>query len=332
MLTPATIPTYNGGMNIPQNPLPSGDTVAEQATVWFARLRAEDVSELQRAQFATWLAAHPAHQQAYQDIEAFWAHPEFSELLSDAPLSVPLAKLKPRRAWHHPALWAIAASMLLMLGVYQPSLRCWQADYCTAIGESRTVSLADGSEITLNSDTALNVAYRDDVRQIELTHGEAYFSVQRNPAQPFVVASHYATARVLGTRFIVRQDGHSDTVTVISGVVEVSGDRQSPAKLLANQQLEVGLQTTDTVRPVAAIVAAAWLKGHALFDNVPLPDVLAELNRYRPGAIMLSNNQLKDLRVSGRFDIADTDHALQALQQTLPIRMTRLSPWLVLVY
>lgn len=332
MLTQATIPTYNGGMNIPKIPPSPDDTVAEQAAAWFARLRAEDVSEQQQTEFATWLAADPAHQQAYQDIETFWAHPEFAELLSEATLNIPLIQPKPRHHRQYPVLWAIAASVLLMLGVYQPSFRCWQADYCTAVGESRTVSLADGSEITLNSDTALNVAYRDDVRHIELNHGEAYFSVQRNPAQPFVVASHYATTRVLGTRFLIRQDHHSDTVTVISGVVEVSGGRQMPAKLLANQQLEVGLKITDTVRSVGANVAAAWLKGHALFDNVPLPDVLAELNRYRPGAIMLSNNNLDGLRVSGRFDITDTDHALQALQQTLPIRITRLSPWLVVVY
>ncbi|MDO9104635.1 MAG: FecR family protein [Methylovulum sp.] len=319
-------------MKIPQMPSSSDDAVAEQAMVWFVRLRSDSASEQQQAQFVAWLAADPAHQQAYRELETFWAHPDFTELLGEAKLSAALTKSKSHDRWHIPVLLAMAASVLLMVCIHPPNLYCWQADYCTAVGETHTVSLMDGSQVTLNSDTALNVAYLDNVRHIELDHGEAYFSVQRNPLKPFVVASHYATIRVLGTRFLVRQNPHSDTVTVISGVVEVSGRTQAPTKLLANEQISVGMQTHDSFRQAAASNAAAWLKGHALFDNVPLPDVLVELNRYRHGAIVLSNSKLNGLKVSGRFDITDTDYALQALQETLPIRIVNISPWLVVIY
>jgi len=318
-------------MKIPQTPFSSDDAVAEQAMAWFARLRADTVSEQQRVEFAAWLAAEPAHQHAYQSVQDFWVNPDFTELLAASKLSAELSKPKERYRWHKPVLLAMAASVLLMVCV-SPNWHCWQADYCTDVGETRTVSLADGSEITLNSDTALNVAYHDNLRQIELISGEAYFSVQRNPDQPFFVASHFANTRVLGTRFLVRQDPRSDTVTVISGVVEVSGKSQPPIKLHADEQISVGSQAANTVQRVGASNAVAWLKGHTLFDNAPLPAVLAELGRYRHGAIVLSNSQLNTLKVSGRFDIADTDHALRALQETLPVRISYISPWLVVVY
>ncbi len=318
-------------MNIPQTPFSSDDVVAEQAMAWFSRLRADTVSVQQRVEFAAWLAADPKHQRAYQDIQDFWVHPDFTELLAAAKLTTVQVKPPSRLRWQPTVQLAMAASVLLMVCV-SPNWHCWQADYCTDVGETRTVSLADGSEITLNSDTALNVAYHDNLRQIELISGEAYFSVQRNPDQPFLVASHFANTRVLGTRFLVRQDQSSDTVTVISGVVEVSGKSQPPIKLHADEQISVGAQAANTIQRVGSSNAVAWLKGHTLFDNAPLPEVLAELGRYRHGAIVLSNSQLKTLKVSGRFDIADTDHALQALRETLPIRISHISPWLVVVY
>ncbi|PPD48680.1 MAG: iron dicitrate transport regulator FecR [Methylobacter sp.] len=315
-------------MNTPHNS--HEDAIAEQAIAWFSRLRASSVSAKQRKQFAAWLAADPAHQKAYQQAEAFWVHPDFTGLLGEAELSPASAKAPPGRYWQPPVLLAMAASLVLMATAFRPTLECWRADYCTGVGETRTVHLADGSQVTLNSGTALNVAYQDTLRQAELVHGEAHFSVQRNPAQPFVVGSHYATARVLGTRFLVRQGQRSDTVTVINGLVEVSGKAQPPIQLRAHQQIVVGSGQPGTLRPAGA--DDAWLKGHALFDNVPLPEVLAELNRYRHGKIVIASARLNSLKVSGRFDIANTDHALQALQQTLPVRMTAISPWLVVVY
>lgn len=309
------------------------DAVAEQAMAWFARLRADDVTTEQRVQFVVWLEIEPQHKQAYQNVEAFWQHPDFTEVLAAAKLSTPTKTAKAaRHRWRYSAILAMAACLLLMVTLFRPALNCWQADFCTVIGEIRTVQLADGSQITLNSNTALNVNLQGNLRHIQLLHGEALFEVQRNPEQPFVVASRYATTRVLGTRFLVRQGQQADTITVISGVVEVSGKQHPPEQLRANEQIAANPQSLSPIQQVTASNAVAWVKGHALFDNVPLRDVLAELSRYRHGTMLVTNPQLNTLKVSGRFDIADTDHALQALQQTLPIRIAPISPWLVVVY
>jgi len=300
---------------------------SEQAAAWFARLHADDVTAEQQDQFDAWLKANPAHRRAYQQIEAFWRHPDFTGLLAETPLST---VKKPRRRRQTAKALAMAACLLLAVIWNSPNISCLTADYCTGVGEILTVQLADGSQITLNSDTALNVSLQNRLRHIELSRGEAFFAVRRNPEQPFVVDSRFSQTRVLGTRFLVRQNRDADTVTVVSGLVEVKGRRLKPLQLHADQQAAVAGHPGPAVL-VGAMSAAAWLKGHALFDNAPLSQVVAELNRYRRGSVLISNDRLKQLKVSGRFTITDTDQALQSLQQTLPIRVYYLTPWLVVI-
>lgn len=215
--------------------------------------------------------------------------------------------------------------------IYRPTLLCWQADYCTAVGEIKTVQLADGSQVTLNSASAINVDLQSGSRHVQLERGEAYFDVQRAIRHPFLVDAHYSHTRVLGTRFVVREDRRSDSVTVINGVVEVSRARQNPAILKANDSITVDAERSSGIQQLAGTAATAWLKGGATFDNAPLAEVIAEIGRYRRGSVLIKNDALKNLKVSGRFDITNTDKALNSLQQTLPIRVYRITPWLVVI-
>jgi transmembrane sensor len=309
------------------------DIIAEQAIQWFARLRGDQVSEKERNQFADWYQASEAHRHAYDDIGKFWENNDFTQLLSNIPLSsreIQSGRRRSRLTYTVPAL-AAAACLALTLVIFRPTLNCLQADYCTGIGEIRSVQLADGSRITLNSGTALAVDLRDAKRRVQLVHGEAFFEVRRNPQQPFLVDSRHSTTRVLGTQFIVREGSQSDTVTVVSGVVEVSHDRQTSSILKANDSITVAAKHNDEIRQVAPTASAAWLKGSAIFDNAPLSDVVTELGRYRRGSILIKDEALKNLKVSGRFDITDTDKALTALQQTLPIRIYRFTPLLIVI-
>jgi len=304
------------------------DAVADQAIAWFARLRAENVSAKERAQFDDWLRAIPAHAEAYRQLERFWERPELGSVLAEMPLSV-----SRRRPLHlrRRAVLALAASVALAAVLYQPALiDCLRADYCTDVGEVRSVQLADGSRVTLNSALAINVAFEPALRQVRLISGEAYFEVRRDPERPFQVEGNYSMTRVVGTRFTVRERARSDVVTVVGGLVEVGqGDRKSPL-LKANERVSVTAEQIGKVEPVSGS-AAVWVKGKLLFDNAPLEEVIAEIGRYRRGAVLIRNEGLKQLRVSGRFDVNDTDKALQALAETLPIRLYRLTPWLVVI-
>lgn len=309
-------------------------SLAQQAIDWFARLRSGQMSTQERQRFQAWLNASPAHQQAYQEVEAFWQHPGFHQALAELPLSESNISPFPHRGYRNQkrfAIVAMAACLVFSAILFQPSLSCLQADYCTATGETRNVQLADGSTVTLNSQTALNVNLQDDLRQVHLVQGEAYFEVQRNPNRPFVVEGHYSQTRVVGTRFSVRENDRTDTVTVVSGVVEVSRDQQQPAVLHANDQIAVDATNSSPIEQVSATATSAWMKGHLLVDNAPLSEVIAELSRYRRGSLIVKNARLKALKVSGRFDVKNTDKALEALEQTLPIHVYRLTPWLVVI-
>lgn len=308
------------------------DAIAELAIAWFARLRAADVTANEKQQFACWYQANQAHSHAYDEIAAFWDDADFVQILADNPQPAAIVPLRRSRFKHARAITlALAACLALVAVIYRPYSICLQADYCTGVGEIRSVALADGSQITLNSGTALSVDLNNGKRQVRLQRGEAFFDVKRNLQQPFVVDAHYSTTRVLGTRFVVREDSKSDSVTVVSGLVEVSGKRRPPTRLAANDSISVDAKHSSELRQVAAINAIAWLKGSAAFDNATLADVIAEISRYRRGSIVIKDDAVKNLKISGRFDISNTDKALEALQQTLPIRIYQLTPWLVII-
>jgi transmembrane sensor len=319
----------------PRYPAPTDqDAIAEQAMTWFVRLRAESVTPVERLQFQVWCRTNPAHRQAYQETSAFWDDSDFNAALGTAALSPPKQLPARRQAGigrlARP-LSAIAAGIALVAIIYRPTLSCWQADYCTGIGEIKTVQLADGSRVTLNSASAISVDWRNGQRHIQLMHGEALFDVQRDPQHPFIVDAHYSNTKVLGTQFVVREDLLGDSVSVVSGVVEVSRNRQNPTILKANDSITVDTERSSEIRRTPPNSATAWLKGSASFDNAPLSEVIVELSRYRRGSLLIADDALKNLKVSGRFDIANTDKALAALQQTLPIRVYTITPWLVVI-
>jgi transmembrane sensor len=311
------------------------DALAEEAATWFVRLRNDTATADERARFDAWIGADPAHRRAYEEVSAFWNDPGFTAVLRETPLTTLASERKrPRGKAFRLIAWSLslAACAALALAMVQPAfIHCLGADYCTEIGEVRTVQLADGSRVTLNTGSALNVAYRDDVREVRLLNGEAVFDVLPDPQHPFLVDARYSRIRVKGTRFVVREESNSDTVTVISGVVEVRRTGGAPAVLRENDQIRVGEGLSGEITRVAGSVAAAWMKGAVLFDNAPLERVVDEIGRFRGGVLVGAGARARTLKVSGRFDVKNTDRALESLEQTLPIRIRRITPWLVVI-
>ncbi|MBK8816113.1 MAG: FecR domain-containing protein [Methylococcaceae bacterium] len=213
----------------------------------------------------------------------------------------------------------------------QANISCFQSDFCTRTGEIKTVALSDGSTVTLSSQTAINVAYNEHLRQVRLLRGEAYFEVQPNPDHPFIVEGNYSRTKVVGTRFIVREDNNFDTVTVNQGIVEVGRNNIKPYVLRVNDQLSIGEANSNGLRHVSAATEGAWTKGHLVFENACLDVVINEIERYSKGVIVIKNSRLKSVKVSGRFDISTPNKALEALEQTLPIKLYRLTPWLTVI-
>ena len=207
-----------------------------------------------------------------------------------------------------------------------------RADHYTAVGEVRSVTLADGSRVDLNTDTAIVVRYSEGERRILLLRGEAFFEVARNPQRPFVVDGFVLKARAVGTRYVVRapSDDFTGDVQVEEGQVEVTGgndrvllkpgDAASPTR-----EGRLGVTKVDVANETA------WRSGKLVFSGQPLRDVLATLERYRHGRIVALDGAAAEQRVSGVFDLKDTDQALRALEENLPVRITRLTGFVVVV-
>ncbi|WP_339449946.1 FecR family protein [Pseudomonas sp. EA_5y_Pfl2_R50] len=301
----------------------------EQAALAWLSLLHDRPSAGDQLTFSQWLRADPAHAEAYAQAQVLW---ELSEgpartLADEEALALQGyldAMDRPRR----PALlrWsgalAMAACLLLMVSLgtgWQPQR--WVddlgADYVSAPGEIRTVTLADQSQVTLDADSAIAVDFSRGERHVQLRRGAGFFSVSHT-GEPFVVAAEQGEARVLGTQFEVRLQPHGAQVTVLSGRVGVQADRQGQQQILtAGQQVAYGQGSAEKLHAVDSDGQLAWRQGWLTYYKSTLADVVEDLRRYYPGRIVVLNDELSARKVSGSFPSNDPQAVLNSLQGVL---------------
>jgi transmembrane sensor len=313
-------------------------TATQAAYYWQAQLSSDLVTEQHRREFESWLDERPENQIAWQEVNAFWTG---LDDLTEADISFEKngqvidfktsRPAKPRSRFTRPAL-GIAASLLLMASFIYAQGGFYFADYTTAPGQQRNVILADGSEIIMNTGTAISVNYSEQHRQIILHDGEAYFKVAPDTNRPFEVQTHSGQVRALGTEFNIKTGQQDETVIVHQHAVKVTTEN---GKVIAS--LPEGKQVTFSGNEISPVTAAnlqrgkAWLNQRMIFQDRPLAEVIAELNRYRSGQIIIMNNDIKTLPVTGVFATDDTNIALQTIEQSLPITVTKITEKLVLL-
>src|SRR5580658_2828863 len=232
------------------------------------------------------------------------------------------------------AAWFLACLGALVLAVGLV-FRWQEGRYSTAFGEQRIVTLADGSVIELNTDSALKVRFTKHQRAIRLIKGEAFFRVAHDTARPFVVSAGEASVKAVGTQFNVRMSSNSTLVSVVEGIVEVRNgtpDAQAVAGAESAVRVTTGEEASITpispqaskkrlaVAKIAASSAqrsASWTRGRVEFENTPLVDVLSEFQRYSDVRILIDDESIRQLKLTGSFDAHDPDSAL-AYIATLP--------------
>ncbi|CAO4140178.1 Protein FecR [Methylorubrum aminovorans] len=302
------------------------DPVERTAAAWVARLSSSDATEADRREFEAWRRADPAHAAAYDEMDALWRRlgqlpdPRPREGLPKGPRKGP-----PKTLASLAALALIGGGLAYEVGL----LDRLRADLWSDVGTIAHATLPDGSGVALNTDTAIALQFTERERGIALLRGEASFDVVPDPNRPFVVRGGGLSVRAVGTRFFLRADGALRPVGVAEGRVDVSGP-SGRAVVSAGEEIRVGggaLQVTaaDVERDLA------WRDGRLIFAGQPLAAVLAELNRYRRGRIVLLDPRLGERRVTGAFDARNTDEALDVIAATMGARIRRLSPLLVLV-
>ncbi|CAD5107771.1 FecR family protein [Zestomonas carbonaria] len=297
--------------------------LSEQAFEWLIYLQDAPEDPELRSRFEAWLATSPAHREAWEQARIFW-----HQLDQLAPALAARSRLRPpRRSWR--PLAAVACLALAAASYLLMPVGFW-ADERSATGERRSLTLADGSRVELGSGSALSVEFTATRREVILHGGEAYFEVAAEPGRPFVVSAGPLRSQALGTAFAVRHDDERTTVTVSQHRVRVSTEGAS-STLREGQQVSFSKRRLGKVENVDLRSALAWRRDRLVFNEVPLGQVIAELGRYRPGHILITDENLTRQPVTAVFDTNDPDAVLHSIEQALPVRLTCLTEWLVLI-
>lgn len=313
-----------------------GDGIDQQATRWFVRLRADDVSEGERQAWQHWLQASPAHRDAYARVELLWSSfgdfataPEIGERM--AAVAVPPSTIAPPRTRAARRRWPVAmaaglalvvAGTFFVLRLAEPT----EAVYHTTTGERRSVNLEDGTRVDLDAGTQLSVRYDGDSRRITLRQGRAFFQVAKDASRPFDVLTDAGGVRALGTQFEVAQVAGAADVALYEGSIALRTrpGSQTPARQLGvlTPGQQARLSDGRMQMRAATVVAGArpaWLSGRLVFSDTPLAEAVAEFNRYSHARVVLADPSLGAQRVSGVFRGDDVDGFIGALGEVYGI-------------
>lgn len=302
------------------------------ASKWYALLASGEATPDEIAQWEAWRIADVRHSEAWSRIEALserWgAMP--SNVKSDILLSLPASPGRRRAVKHLLVLCGVGASTVWAYK-RQPWREIW-ADYATATGEIRRVTLPDGSVLYINTASAVNVKFSEQQRVIELVKGEVliHTAKEQGPYRPLLVATRHGSATALGTKFSVRDHEDHTKVMVTEGAVFVApiDSHESPVMLQAGQSVMFTQVGTSAVLQEEG--GDAWANGMLVAFSMPMSDFVAELSRYRRG-VLRCDPSLAHLKVSGSFLVNDTDAVLKHLTNILPVRIERFTAYWVTI-
>jgi transmembrane sensor len=236
-------------------------------------------------------------------------------------ISGAMLSASPRKGWR---VFAIAASLLLVLAAgaafNERTDYLTGEHYTTRIGGLNSVPLADGSTVTLNTDTSLRVTLSGHERRIRLEKGEAFFDVARDPARPFVVYAGNDRITAVGTQFSVRREEDDVRVVVTAGKVKLAQPSQS-------RLLEAGVVARAARSGIAVSEGShshteqmlAWRGGYVAFQDTPLSEAVAEFNRYTTRRIHIEDPSIATIRVGGNFRSNNAAAFLDLLGSGFPI-------------
>ncbi|RYF20973.1 MAG: FecR family protein [Comamonadaceae bacterium] len=328
-------------MSVPGTPSCSDgaalDAATEAAIDWMVTLHSGSVQASERQAFEQWLRAHPAHRAAWQALHGPLAQmlaplrataqsapaSDTGRLLGDA-MARAERRARQRRQLLRGALGigAMAAGTALLAHRYVPVTHL-SADLHTGTGERRPVTLPDGSTLTLDARSAVDLDFRPGHRTVTLRGGalvaQAAPIAQSQGGAPFIVRTAHGQVQALGTRFVVRQEGSQTLVGMLEHRVEITTPQGDRLRLEEGRSARFGPAGIAPANdPPQA--ASAWQGGLLEVHDQSLAYVVQALRAYRPGFIRLSP-EAAALRVYGTYALDDTDRALALLAQTLPVQV-----------
>lgn len=307
---------------------PVSALVVEQASHWLMLQWSGELTEEQQRRFLAWRAADPEHHRAWQRLEQLQA------TLGGVPADTAMAVLRERPDTRRQTLKLLGALLLAGGSGYlvqaQLPWREAMADLRSGTGERLQRTLADGSRLSLNSGSAVDILFSASERRIRLLAGELLLDSGHDRAnRPLIVETAVGEIQALGTRFSVYQRDSGSQVELFEGELELRPWQASATRLRAGQSRWFSATQFGAITP-ANLNAIAWHEGRLIAERMPLGQFLAELARYRPG-MLRCDPAIAGLALTGVFPLADTDRVLTALEQSLPVRVSRLTRFWVTV-
>lgn len=290
--------------------------VLREAAEWLLRMQEGPLDGAEQSAFETWRSRSERHTEAWERAQ------KLQQMLGGIPPGLGMRVLGgDRRTAVKVLTLALVSGTTATLGWRVLPWQGWLADQRTAVGEQRTMTLADGSTLHLNTDTAIDIRYDAQQRRIVLLRGELHIeTAAMADTRPLHVDTEHGRLRALGTRFTVRLAERTH-VGVSQGAVEVRPARPDSAIVIvpAGSETDFGPQDVALVRALDDN-ATAWMDGTLYADNMPLSAFLAQLSRYRSG-VLRCDPAVADMPVSGAFQLDDPDRILDILQRTRPLRI-----------
>lgn len=315
------------------------------AEAWLVRMGRADVSPRDLEAFDAWLDAEPSRMADYQALKS--AHRQSRDLKSALTAEIAAIPRKPA-VKRRPSWTVIAAPAVALAGVAAIAITIWPSllpfgpvdpmsgamIYQTTVGEVRDVRLADGSTVTLDTGSVVQIALHRDTRQVTVERGQAYFQVSHDPDRPFRVNLADRTVVVTGTRFVTSLDGDVARVTLLEGAVNLV-----PA---SGKALAINLSPGDAVvyeagRPVRLEAqidpaeAAPWRQRRLVFRDAPLSEALVELSRYTPVRLVADDPALARQRVTAVIPLEGEGSLIERVDTLFPVRITPSGPGTVVV-
>jgi transmembrane sensor len=303
-----------------------------QAASWLALLHDDGVTAEDRQAFNNWRQEDPRHFLAVARMQSLWGS---FEQLPTAParraLDQAFTRSPGKSSRRYLQMIALCGSLALAwFSLDQAPV--WMADQRTHIGERRVIALADGSHLQLNSDSAVDIEFDERRRVIDLHRGEVWVEVAKDPQRPFVVRTDQGTITALGTRFLVRSGADGAVqVSVLESAIAANANSSVAVRVSAGQQATLKDGLVRTPQSIGNEDPAAWTRGLLKVDDRPLAEVLEALGSYRHGLLQFDATALEGMRVSGVFQLDDTDAALATLADNLPIKVEHFTDLLVWV-
>jgi transmembrane sensor len=304
----------------------------QEAAHWHAELGQTPCPAEIIAAWKSWLDTSPQNRWAWQKVECLTQQLEGlpSNLSFQALESSEKLASTQRRSLLKSVLGIAAVGGAGWAGfnaVYSSRLL---ADYHTSTGETKEFKLTDGSKLTLNTATAVDFDFNDKQRLIDLKQGEVMVETSKDfDSRPFYVQTRDGLFQALGTRFSVFQDKHLTVLSVYEHRVALLENKQRMTVCMAGQKMHFRRQKLILTRPLNG-TESSWTQSIFVADDLPVDQFIANLSRYRAGIISCEPD-LNQFRISGTFDLRDTDQALRAISQAFPVKIHYLSPYWVRV-